>query len=378
MVRKILNIVGARPNFMKMAPIIKAISAILPSCQQYLVHTGQHYDEKMSKVFFMELGLPEPDLYLGVGSGSHAQQTAKIMLAIEPVILDYQPDLIIVVGDVNSTLACSLVAAKLGVKIAHVEAGLRSFDNSMPEEVNRILTDRISDLLFVSEESGLANLRAEGCQREKIHFVGNVMIDTLLKFRKEAGRSDILGKLGVDDADYLLLTLHRPSNVDELETFGKILSALREVSQKLPIFFPVHPRTRSKIADFGFSDYFSESNGPQATYDDGGIFLMEPLGYLDFIKMASMAKIVLTDSGGIQEETTILNVPCLTLRRNTERPATITHGTNELVGTDPDKILSSCLKILNGGGKTGETPKYWDGIAAERIAKIICDYWGNS
>jgi UDP-N-acetylglucosamine 2-epimerase (non-hydrolysing) len=368
---RIIHIVGARPNFMKIAPIIREMSKQPDGFEQILVHTGQHYDDNMSNSFFNDLKIPEPEIHLGVGSGSQSEQTARIMLAFEPVAIDRRPDLVVVVGDVNSTLACSLVAAKLDIGVAHVEAGLRSFDRTMPEEINRTLTDQLSDFLFVSEPSGLDNLRQEGCSEDKIYFVGNVMIDTLMYFRHKAARSAILDSMNLTDKTYILLTLHRPSNVDSPEIFEKILSGLTKISQHLPIIFPSHPRTRKMISKFNLDKYFKYSKAPLPIDPPEGILLVDPLGYLDFLKMMTQAKIVLTDSGGIQEETTILGVPCLTLRENTERPITVSEGTNTIVGTNPDTMVRECLKILNHDVKKSQIPQLWDGHAAERIVRVL-------
>lgn len=341
---KILHVVGARPNFMKIAPIMKEM-ARYPDCfEQILVHTGQHYDNKMSQVFFDDLDIPQPDVYLNVGSGSHAEQTARIMLAFEPVLLKYQPDWILVVGDVNSTLACALVAAKLCIPVAHVEAGLRSFNRAMPEEVNRILTDQIADLLFTTEKSANENLAHEGIPGRKIHFVGNTMIDTLLQYKKPS---------------YALLTLHRPSNVDVPGILGGILCALTEIQAVMPIIFPAHPRTMKRIQEFGFGDRLAAMPN---------LRVIEPLGYLEFLNLMVNARLVLTDSGGIQEETTALGVPCLTLREETERPITVAQGTNVVVGHDPQRIIASTMAILDN---SKHTPKLWDGHAAERIVSIL-------
>jgi UDP-N-acetylglucosamine 2-epimerase (non-hydrolysing) len=324
-----------------------------------IVHTGQHYDAAMSDAFFDDLGMPEPDIYLGVGSASHAVQTAKIMSEFEPVVLSEKPDWVLVVGDVNSTIACALVCAKLGVKVAHVEAGLRSRDRTMPEEINRILTDSISDLLFTTSQDADKNLRQEGIPAEKIRFVGNVMIDSLLEHLKIAESSSVRGELGLDGRDYAVLTLHRPSNVDDKAVFSGILDALLAVADKLPIIFPVHPRTRAKIDEFGFAERIANSK----------IRLIEPLGYIDFMRLYSGARLVLTDSGGLQEETTVLGIPCLTLRQNTERPVTIELGTNILVGTDPTKIKQAALNILADEkvAANATTPPLWDGKTAGRI-----------
>ena len=356
---KILNIAGARPNFMKVAPIYAEMKRRSSEFEPMIVHTGQHYDAAMSDSFFEDLRMPKPDVHLGVGSGSHAVQTAKIMTEFEPVVLEHKPDWVLVVGDVNSTIACALVCAKLGVKVAHVEAGLRSRDRSMPEEINRILTDSISDLLFTTSQDADENLLREGLAADKIRFVGNVMIDSLLEHLKIAESSTVRGDLGLVELEYAVLTLHRPSNVDDRDVFGGILDALLSVADRLPIVFPVHPRTRAKIEEFGFSDLIASSN----------IKLIEPLGYLDFMRLYSGARLVLTDSGGLQEETTVLGIPCLTLRNNTERPVTIEMGTNILVGTDPEKIREAASSVLDGEAKSGDKkiPPLWDGKAAVRI-----------
>jgi UDP-N-acetylglucosamine 2-epimerase (non-hydrolysing) len=360
---KIICVVGARPNFIKMAALLSAIDAHnregkKPSISRILVHTGQHYDEKLSDVFFRVLQIPNPDINLGIGSGSHSWQTAEIMKMFEPVLLEHQPDLVIVVGDVNSTIACSLVACKLGIKIAHVEAGLRSFDRTMPEEVNRVLTDAISDFLFTSERDAENNLLREGISRDKIYFVGNTMIDTLLKHKKNADQSGILSQIGCEEKKYAVLTLHRPSNVDNPVLLKEIFKALAEISKRTTIVFPVHPRTKKEIEKHGIA--LNEK-----------IVLCEPMGYLDFMKLISSARFVLTDSGGIQEETTVLGVPCLTIRENTERPVTLTQGTNRLVGTDGDRIVKESLAILNGMTRAHHFPELWDGKAADRVIDII-------
>jgi len=359
---KILHVVGARPNFMKIAPIMHAMACDPNRFAQILVHTGQHYDDEMSQVFFDDLGLPQPDVYLGVGSGSHAEQTAKVMLAFEPVLKEQKPDLVLVVGDVNSTLACALVCAKMDVPVAHVEAGLRSFDRTMPEEINRVLTDQIADLLFTTERDADENLRREGVTEEKIHFVGNVMIDTLLRHKERALALDVLGEYGLQPQGYALLTLHRPSNVDVPEVLSGILDALAEIQARLPILFPAHPRTVRRVREFGFEARLAAMPYLRVT---------EPLGYLEFLNLMANARLVLTDSGGIQEETTILGVPCLTLRENTERPVTVTQGTNTVVGSDPQRIVAEALAILDGKGKAGRVPELWDGKAAERIVAIL-------
>lgn len=343
---------------MKVAPIYAEMKRRGGEFAPVIVHTGQHYDAAMSDAFFDDLGMPKPDVHLGVGSGSHAVQTAKIMTEFEPVVLREKPDWVLVVGDVNSTIACALVCAKAGVRVAHVEAGLRSGDRAMPEEINRILTDSISDLLFTTSKDADENLRREGVSAEKIRFVGNVMIDSLLDHLKLAESSMVRKELGVDGKDYAVLTLHRPSNVDDKEVFGGILDALLLIAERLPIIFPVHPRSRSRIDEFGFAERIANSS----------IKLIEPLGYLDFMRIYSGAKLVLTDSGGLQEETTVLGIPCLTLRHNTERPITIELGTNVLVGTDAEKIKQAASDALEYKASTGaKIPPLWDGKTAGRI-----------
>ena len=358
---KLINVVGARPNFMKIAPLMEAYKAC-PRIQPLLVHTGQHYDERMSELFFNQLGIPAPDINLGVGSASHGVQTAAIMKAFEPVLLEHRPDAVLVVGDVNSTIACGLVAVKQGVKLIHVEAGLRSFDRKMPEEINRLLTDAIADLLFCTEESGPRNLRAEGVPDERIFLVGNVMIDTLLKNKAKAESSRILGELGISAGEYAVLTLHRPSNVDDPAALGRILDALEVIQADLPVIFPIHPRTRKNLRQFAL---MGRAEGMS------GLRLIDPAGYLDFLKLTSSSRIVLTDSGGIQEETTILKVPCLTLRENTERPVTVEVGSNRVVGTEAGRIISAYRESVSGTGPAGGTPPLWDGHAAERIAEVL-------
>ncbi len=361
---KIINVVGARPNFMKIAPIMEAYrdcAAIEP----LLVHTGQHYDERMSELFFHQLGIPQPDVNLGVGGGTHAQQTADIIRAFEPVVVQHRPQAVLVVGDVNSTIACGLVAVKLGVKLVHVEAGLRSFDRTMPEEINRILTDAISDVLLCSEQSGVDNLRREGVADEKIHMVGNVMIDTLLAHRAKAEQSTILQQLSLQAGGYAVLTLHRPSNVDNPRTLGGIFKAIDAIQRDMPVVFPVHPRTAKNLQS-------GAAGAPLAAAVAGmkNLRMIEPAGYLDFIKLMSAARVVLTDSGGIQEETTILQVPCLTLRENTERPVTVEMGISQLVGADPDRILAA-YRGLGRSSRTARVPPLWDGQAAKRIVGIL-------
>ena len=358
---RIINIVGARPNFMKVAPLHRAMAAD-PGFEPVLVHTGQHYDEMLSAVFFKELELPPPDIFLGVGSDTHARQTAAVMQAVEPVFLARRPDLVLVVGDVNSTLACALVASKLHIPVAHVEAGLRSFDRRMPEEINRIVTDAVSDLLFVSEESGVANLQREGIPPEKIHLVGNLMIDSLEAHRAKAARSPILDTVVVQPKGYGVVTLHRPSNVDGRDALQRTLQALAAIQAELPIVFPIHPRTRGALAQFGLEDTLARMPNLRG---------IEPLGYLDFLQLVQHAAAVLTDSGGIQEETTYLGVPCITLRDTTERPATVTLGTNVLAPLDPAVLAGHLRRILRGQWKQGRIPPLWDGKAAARITAVL-------
>jgi len=362
---KIINVVGARPNFMKIAPLMHEYDKY-SEIEPLLVHTGQHYDEKMSGLFFKELGIPKPDINLGVGSASHAVQTAEIMKAFEPIVIEHKPDAVLVVGDVNSTIACGLVAVKLGIKLIHVEAGLRSGDRSMPEEINRVLTDSISDLLFCTEESGVTNLLKEGVSQDRIHLVGHVMVDTLLSNLEKAKASTILDQLkgqGCIDGDgYALLTLHRPSNVDDPKVFSQILDALEIIQREVPILFPIHPRSRKNLGILGLQDRIESLKN---------IHLLEPMGYLDFLKLNSCAKVVLTDSGGIQEETTALKVPCITLRDTTERPITADIGSNQIVGTDPQRIVTAYRNVLSGQWREPQIPPLWDGKAAERIVKIM-------
>jgi UDP-N-acetylglucosamine 2-epimerase (non-hydrolysing) len=357
----VVSVVGARPNFMKIAPIVHQLTKHPEIFRSTMVHTGQHYDAIMSDVFFDELQIPRPDVNLNVGSGSHAQQTGAIMAAFEPVIVDTRPDVVLVVGDVNSTLACALVAVKLGVPVAHVEAGLRSFDRSMPEEINRLLTDQISDLLFVSERSGLDNLAREGVGADKIHLVGNVMIDTLLAHRQRARALNVHRTYGLAEREYALLTLHRPSNVDDEAIFERLMLALETIAREVPIVFPVHPRTRPIVARSAAARRLLEANR---------LRLLDPLGYLDFLSLMDRSRAVLTDSGGIQEETTILGVPCLTLRETTERPATVMDGTNVVVGTDPVRILDGWRRAMSIA-QSARVPELWDGAAAERIVDVL-------
>jgi UDP-N-acetylglucosamine 2-epimerase (non-hydrolysing) len=361
-------VAGARPNFMKIAPVIRALQARKASAlasgvdlRPVIVHTGQHYDQNMSEVFFRELAIPKPDRHLEVGSGSHAEQTAMIMVAFEKALLEDRPDWVIVFGDVNSTIACALTAKKLGIKVAHVEAGLRSFDMTMPEEINRKLTDAISDLLFVTEESGIRNLRSEGTPEGKIIFVGNVMIDNLMTSMERIDSGKFVAPENLrafcDGRRYAVLTLHRPSNVDRRETLEPIWGALLEVARRIPVLFPVHPRTRAQINVFGL-------NGT-------GITMIDPMGPLEMLYAVRRAELVLTDSGGLQEETTVLGIPCITIRENTERPVTVDIGTNYMVGADPEKIQATAFEILSGRAKKGEIPPLWDGNAAERIVEVF-------
>lgn len=363
MTQKLLYLVaGARPNFMKLAPLVRALEERRDALAYRIVHTGQHYDREMSDVFFDELGIPKPDHHLGAGGGSHAQQTAKVMVAFEDLCVAARPDAVVVVGDVNSTLACSIVAKKLGIAVAHVEAGLRSGDIAMPEEINRLVTDAISDWFFVTEPSGVEHLMREGKPADRVHYVGHVMVDNvlfqrdLLALSKASGGSSSAFKAA--HPRYGAVTLHRPSNVDDAPVFSRIAQALREVSAKLPLVFPVHPRTRANIEKFGID--LGEH-----------VHLVPPLAYMEFLDLWKDAAVVLTDSGGMQEETTALGIPCLTLRENTERPVTVTDGTNVLVGSDPALIRDEVEKILAGHGKQGRRPHLWDGRAAQRIVEIL-------
>ncbi len=356
---KVINVVGARPNFMKVAPIVEAMKRREREFAPLVVHTGQHYDSAMSDAFFRDLDLPQADVYLEVGSASHAVQTAAVMERFEPVVVKEKPDWVLVVGDVNSTLACALVCAKLGVKVAHVEAGLRSRDRRMPEEINRLLTDQIADLLFTPSEDANENLLGEGIPPERIRFVGNIMIDSLFKHLPRARESNIGRDLGLAERDYAVLTLHRPSNVDDANTFSRILEALEEIGKRLPIIFPVHPRTRKTIAELGFSERVGKATG---------VRVIDPLGYIDFLGLYSKARLVLTDSGGIQEETTVLGIPCVTLRETTERPITVEMGTNTVVGTDQCKITQAAFAVLDRSTPENySVPPLWDGHTAARI-----------
>jgi UDP-N-acetylglucosamine 2-epimerase (non-hydrolysing) len=366
---RILMVVGARPNFVKIAPLMEAMRRH-PDIQPILVHTGQHYDFEMSKVFFVELGIPEPDINLEVGPGTAVKQVAEIMLRLERVMEETQPDLVLVVGDVNSTLAGALAAVKTGRPVAHVEAGLRSFDRTMPEEINRILIDSVSDFLFVTEPSGVENLTREGRPPERIYLVGNVMIDSLRRHLSHARHSPLPKELAVQEVDgaaamgpYGLVTLHRPATVDDAARFRAVWGSLQEISQDLPLIFPVHPRTKQAMSEIGI---------PDRRHDDShGMVLIPPLSYLQFLKLESEATLVITDSGGVQEETTALGVPCLTVRENTERPITISEGTNTLVGREGYRLVQEARKILRGEGKKGRIPGLWDGFAAVRIVRNL-------
>lgn len=358
--RTVLHVVGARPNFMKIAPLMIAMRAE-PRFRQVLVNTGQHYDEKMAGGFFRELDLPVPDRDLGVGSGSHAVQTAKVMVAFEAACLEIKPDLVVVVGDVNSTMAAAIVAAKLLIPIAHVEAGLRSRDRAMPEEINRIVTDRLADLLLTPSRDGDQNLLAEGVPPARIRFVGNIMIDTLQRHLPMASFDRLRDRVPVAKGSYAVLTLHRPSNVDQPETFRAILDALKQIAKTMPIVFPVHPRTRTRLAEFGLDGAVD------------GFVLTEPLGYIDFLSLTSNARLILTDSGGLQEESTALGIPCLTMRENTERPVTITEGTNRLVGTRTADILAG-FELARSAPPSSRRPEWWDGKTAERITDVFREF----
>jgi UDP-N-acetylglucosamine 2-epimerase (non-hydrolysing) len=358
--KTIVHVIGARPNYMKIAPLIDALRESTPF-RQVLVNTGQHYDDLMSRAFVRDLALPTPDYDLGVGSASHAVQTAKVMVEFEKVCETERPDLVVVVGDVNSTLAASLVAAKLLIPVAHVEAGLRSRDRTMPEEINRIVTDRLSDLLLTPSPDGNANLLAEGVPAEKIHLVGNIMIDSLLRHLPMATLDRVRDRIAVEERSYAVLTLHRPSNVDNEAVLRRILAAVGTIAARMPVVFPVHPRTRQRMNDFAVDGSLAN------------VILTEPLGYIDFLSLTSHACLILTDSGGLQEESTALGIPCLTLRENTERPITVTHGTNQVVGTDTDAILAGYRRALSPSASTAR-PDLWDGHTATRIATVICRF----
>ncbi|HZY58588.1 MAG TPA: UDP-N-acetylglucosamine 2-epimerase (non-hydrolyzing) [Candidatus Binataceae bacterium] len=362
---KIAVVAGARPNFMKVAPLVEALKncqAGRPDLEILLVHTGQHYDEQMSRAFFNDLGLPRPDVDLGVGSGTHAEQTGRVMIAFEALLLERKPDWVVVVGDVNSTVACALAAKKLGIKVAHVEAGLRSRDWTMPEEVNRVVTDVICDALFTTDPMASDNLKAEGVDPARIHFVGNVMIDTLLKHRESAAALRQWEHLGLEPYRYGVLTLHPPSNVDQPEVFAQIVGALEVIQHELALAFPVHPRTRRMAENAGLWARLEAMRN---------LRLLAPLGYLEMLSLAGQAAMILTDSGGLQEEAVVLGVPCITLRPNTERPITIAVGANQLVGNDPDAIIAAVRARLVEGRNSFRRPEKWDGLAARRIAEIL-------
>jgi UDP-N-acetylglucosamine 2-epimerase (non-hydrolysing) len=364
--KPIILVVGARPNFMKIAPIYAELQS--RGQELILLHTGQHYDDNMSKVFFDDLGMPKPDIYMGIGSGSHAYQTGTVMIEFEKICQEKDPSMVVVVGDVNSTVACTIVCAKMGIPCAHVEAGLRSFDRAMPEEINRILTDSVADLLLTPSPDGDEHLRAEGIAEERIIRVGNVMIDSLYSNLTRAESSSIQDDLGLED-HYSILTLHRPSNVDDEEIFAGIISALEVIGQEIQIVFPMHPRTEKMAKQFSL--YERIASIPK-------IKITGPVGYLDFVALMSNSKLVLTDSGGLQEETTALGIPCITLRENTERPITVTEGTNTIVGCDPELIKSTALDALTTGGKSGRIPDMWDGKTAHRIADVLINYIENN
>jgi UDP-N-acetylglucosamine 2-epimerase (non-hydrolysing) len=412
--QKWLLVAGARPNFMKIAPLIRAIDKHNSSCHSslvtihyLLVHTGQHYDFNMSDAFFKDLKLPEPDVHLGVGSGNHGEQTGRVLIEFEKVLLKEKPDLVIVVGDVNSTMAAALAAVKLHIPVAHVEAGLRSFDRKMPEEINRLVTDAVSDFLFTPSPEGDENLLKEGIPKEKIFLVGDIMVDSLLFHLDQAKKTNILSRLGLNTQSsvlsppsslarrslseagcsvlpYALMTLHRPANVDDPVAFGRILKGLQQVAARVPVLFPIHPRTKKQIAAFGMEDAFifhlshdiAKISSPlmgEGGGEGGKIHCFDPLGYLDFLNLMAHAAVVLTDSGGIQEETTVLNIPCITLRDTTERPITLTEGTNVLVHDDPEKIVDEVIKALNGQRRESRCPSLWDGHTADRIVAILTE-----
>lgn len=358
--KKIISVVGARPNFMKVAPLHKTFLKHNKWVKHLICHTGQHFDEKMSKIFFTDLELPQPDFYLGVGSATHAVQTAKIMMAFEGILLQEKPDCVVVVGDVNSTLACALVASKLHIKVAHVESGLRSFDERMPEEINRKLTDTIADFLFVSEQSGLQNLKNEGISDEKVFFVGNIMIDSLLHYLPKANTFPEIFAAFLKGTDYVLVTFHRPSNVDNKESLTRLFGFLNAIAKKQRVVFPVHPRTGKNMKRFGLENTL-----------DKNILLSEPIGYIGFLTMIKNAKLVITDSGGIQEETTFLGIPCVTVRKSTERPVTVDTGTNILAGIDFEHVKNISSDILDGNKKQGRIPELWDGNTASRIVEVL-------
>jgi UDP-N-acetylglucosamine 2-epimerase (non-hydrolysing) len=359
---RLASVVGARPNFMKIAPLLAEMKRRPESVEPILIHTGQHYDDSMNDSFFRDLDIARPDINLEVGSGTHAEQTGKIMIELEPALTRVKPDWVIVVGDVNSTMAATLVAAKMNIRVAHVEAGLRSRDRSMPEEINRLVTDAVADLLLTPSPDAGQNLIGEGVPREKIVFVGNIMIDTLQRSLEKSRASDLLSRLELEPGKFCVMTLHRPSNVDDRRTLAGILGAVAEIHQQIPVVFPMHPRTRARIDEFGMSTVLASMKR---------LIVTEPLGYLDFLRLYSNSKLVLTDSGGIQEETTVLGIPCLTLRDTTERPITLTEGTNRLVGNDPDRIKQEALTALKGERRSRRVPELWDGRTAGRIVDAI-------
>lgn len=361
--KKIISVVGARPNFMKVAPLHKEFKKY--EINHLICHTGQHFDQKMSTVFFDELEMPKPDFFLGIGGGSHAEQTAKIMIEFEKILIKEQPDLVIVVGDVNSTIACTITAVKLHIKVVHVEAGLRSFDRSMPEEINRLVTDVLADYLFVTEESGLTNLKHEGIADSKVFFSGNIMIDSLVNYTPKIEASTIFEKYHLEKGNYLLVTFHRPSNVDSAESLIELVSFLNAVGETKKVIFPIHPRTSQNLERFGLSSSLNKN-----------IILTEPIGYIDFQALVRYAELIVTDSGGIQEESTYLGVQCITVRDNTERPSTVSIGTNQLIGTDLVKVAIAVKDVLGGKLKVGKIPELWDGRAAERICKKIVELLG--
>lgn len=361
MKKNITLVVGARPNFMKAAPLLKELERFPDEFNITLIHTGQHYDYNLSQLFFEDLKMPESDIYLGIGSGTHATQTAHIMVALEKEFIKLQPDLVIVFGDINSTLATAVVTAKLGIKLAHVEAGLRSFDNTMPEEINRIVTDRLADYHFVTEQAGVDNLLTEGINKEHIFLCGNIMIDSLVKSLEHLGQSNILDTLSLQEKNFVTVTMHRPSNVDNKTQLEKFLIAFNNLSKKLPVVFPIHPRTKKMITEFGFNNLIT---APQ-------FMIIEPLGYLDFLNLLVSSALVITDSGGIQGDTTYLHVPCLTIRSNTEQPVTISQGTNSLCGDNTDLLLEKIDEVLSGNYKQGSIPEFWDGKTASRIVEYL-------
>ena len=359
---RLASVVGARPNFMKIAPLLAEMNRRPEIIEPILIHTGQHYDDSMNDSFFRELDIPRPDINLEIGSGTHAGQTGRIMIELEPALARFKPDWVIVVGDVNSTMAATLVAAKMNIRVAHVEAGLRSRDRTMPEEINRLVTDAVADLLLTPSPDADQNLIREGISPEKIVFVGNIMIDTLHQSLEMSRASDLLGRLELEPGKYCAMTLHRPSNVDDQQTLAGILGALAEIQREIPVVFPMHPRTRARISEFGLSQCFASMPN---------LVVTEPLGYLDFLSLYSNSKMVLTDSGGIQEETTVLGIPCLTLRDTTERPITMTEGTNRLVGNHPNRIKQEAFEVLKGERRPGRVPELWDGKTAGRIVDAI-------